>query len=259
MLRAAFARTRLHPGRYSPRSTRTGSVRAARRAGIAVAIHVSSTTIVVAVASTTGPDARTPNRTLDTARPPAYGAAIPIATPTAISQLAAPHHQPEHFAESRPERQPRRDLAGPLRRGIGDHAVDPDRRQRQRRRAEHRHQGHPERRSWRPWRRAGIRDVAPDPNRTDVLRACRTLDECALVARRRTPRATRLKTSAGRCRGERDLGESRSAFVATFAAPSSAEALLQKSLPSPFVGRAVLVSRRSRSRPRRVPRRSTPP
>src|SRR5262249_12115084 len=70
---------------YSPRSARIGSVREACRAGIAVAAQVSSTTTAVAVTSTSGSDARTPNTRLDTARPPAYAAATPIATPMAMS------------------------------------------------------------------------------------------------------------------------------------------------------------------------------
>ena len=45
---------------HSPRRTSTGSVRAARRAGIAVAINAIDATTTVAVASTIGSVARMP-------------------------------------------------------------------------------------------------------------------------------------------------------------------------------------------------------
>src|SRR5712691_9562198 len=70
---------------HSPRSARTGSVRDARCAGIAVAIHVISTTTTDADNSTNGSDAWTPYTMLATVRPPAYADTSPRTTPTAAS------------------------------------------------------------------------------------------------------------------------------------------------------------------------------
>ena len=159
---------------YSLRSAMTGSTRAARIAGAALAHAAAARSAAGTARKTSGSRALVEKSIEDTTRASASDAIEPSATPTAVRRRPLNKVSLRISSGLRAERHAEAQLARPLRHGEGDHAVDAGHREQQRDAGEdpQQHRSEPGRRhrpvKGRVHRRHADRDVAVQrPHRLD--------------------------------------------------------------------------------------------